>query len=134
MNSKNKMFVSLLAFILHHLNSHVSIKTITVYFSRIILNQITEIINIHWYWYLYRNCLDTFPSNGRKRIHRQRERKLGKFNSFTGLSFVWRPLLINLKGFGRTWWKIKKMEGWVINTYIASNKKSHEYSVISSIC
>ena len=46
-NSKNKVFVFLLAFFLHHPDSYISIKTITVYFSRIVLNQITEIINIH---------------------------------------------------------------------------------------
>ena len=30
------------------------------------------------------------------------EEKTGKFDSFTKLSFVWRTLLINLKGFGTT--------------------------------
>ena len=38
-------------------------------------------------------------------------RKLGKFDSFTRLSFVWRPLVINLKGFRTTLLKIKKMQG-----------------------
>ena len=44
-----------------------------LYVSRIIPNQITENINIHWYWYLYRNCLDTFPSDGRKWIQKERK-------------------------------------------------------------
>ena len=35
-NSKSKISVFLLAFCLYHLNSHISIKTITVYFSRIV--------------------------------------------------------------------------------------------------
>ena len=33
------------------------------------------------------------------RMYTQRERKLGKFDSFKRISFVWRPLLINLKTF-----------------------------------
>ena len=33
------------------------------------------------------------------RMSTQRERKLGKFDSFKIISFVWRPLLINLKTF-----------------------------------
>ena len=45
-----------------------------LYFSRIILNQITANINIHWYWYLYRNCLNTFPSDAREWIHKEREK------------------------------------------------------------
>ena len=44
-------------------------------FSRIIPNQITENINMHWHWYLYRNCLDTFPSDGRKWIHKKRRNR-----------------------------------------------------------
>ena len=36
------------------------------------------------------------------RMNTQRERKLGKFDSFSRLSFAWRPLLINLKGFHTT--------------------------------
>ena len=32
----------------------------------------------------------------------QRERKLGKFDSFRKISIVWRELLINLKGFPTT--------------------------------
>ena len=44
------------------------------YFSRIVPNQITENINIHEYWYLYRNCLDTLPSNGWKIIYKEREK------------------------------------------------------------
>ena len=44
-----------------------------LYVSHIIPNQITENINIHWYWYLYRNCLNTFPSYGRKWIQKERE-------------------------------------------------------------
>ena len=70
-------------------------------------------------------------------MNTERERKLRKFDSFTRLSFVWRRLLINLKGFRATWWKMKKMQGLVINKYQASNvdaKKSHEYNVISSTC
>ena len=45
------------------------------------------------------------------------ERKLRKFASFTRLSIVSRPLLINLKGFRATWSKTQKMQGWVINRY-----------------
>ena len=119
-NSKSKNFFFLLAFFLHHLNPYNSIKTITVYFSRIIPKQITENINIHWYLNWYRNCLDTFPSDGRKWIRKGRE-KLRKFDSFTRLSFVWRPLIINLKRFHTTWWKIKKMQRWVKSKYKASN-------------
>ena len=33
------------------------------------------------------------------RMYTQRERKLRKFDSFKRISFVWRPLLINLKTF-----------------------------------
>ena len=33
------------------------------------------------------------------RMNTQKERKLGKFDSLTRLSFVWGALLINLKGF-----------------------------------
>ena len=44
MNSKNKIYFFLLPFFLHHLNSYINIKTIAVYFSRIIPNQITEIL------------------------------------------------------------------------------------------
>ena len=73
-NSKSKNFFFLLAFFLHHLNPYNSIKTIAVYFSRIIPKQITENINIHWYLNLYRNCLDTFPSDGRKWIRKGREK------------------------------------------------------------
>ena len=103
-NSKNKISVILLAFCLYHLNSHISLKTITVYFSRIVPNQRTENINIHEYWYLHRNCLDTLPSNGRKWIHKELE-KIEEVR-FIRLSIVSRPLLINLKGFRATWWKI----------------------------
>ena len=31
-------------------------------------------MDIHEYWYLYRNCLDTLPSNGRKWIHKEQEK------------------------------------------------------------
>ena len=31
-------------------------------------------MNIHEFWYLYRNCLDTLPSNGREWIHQEREK------------------------------------------------------------
>ena len=31
-------------------------------------------MNIHEYWYLYRSCLDTLPSNGQKWIHKEREK------------------------------------------------------------
>ena len=68
------------------------------------------------------------------RMNTQTVRKLGKFDSFTKLSFVWRILLINLKGFRITSCKIKKNQGCVINKYKASNvdaKNSHEYCVIS---
>ena len=44
MNSKNKISFFLLPFFLHHLNSYINIKPIAVYFSRIIPNQITEIL------------------------------------------------------------------------------------------
>ena len=95
-----------------------------LYFSRIIPNQITENINIHWYWYLYRNCLDIFPSDGQEWIHKERG------NSFTRLSFVWRTLLINLKGFRTTWWKIKKKQGWVINKYKESKVDAKKFTWI----
>ena len=76
-NSKNKISVFLLAFfyftssefLYQHLNYYI--------FSRIIPNQITENININWYWYLCRNCLD-----------------IEMFDSFRKLLFVWRTLLI----------------------------------------
>ena len=35
-------------------------------------------------------------------MNTQRERKLGKFDSFTRHSFAWKLLLINLTGFGTT--------------------------------
>ena len=120
-NSKNKVFIFLLAFFLHHLDSYISIKTITIYFSRIILNQITEIIHIHWLiLILIQKLFGHFPRQWSK-TNTQKERKLGKFDSFTRLSLVWRLLLTNSKGLGTTWWKIKKLQGWVINKYIASN-------------
>ena len=31
-------------------------------------------MNIHEFWYLYRNCLDTLPSNGREWIHQEPEK------------------------------------------------------------
>ena len=64
------------------------------------------------------------------RMNTQRERKLGKFDSFTRLSFVWGTLLIDLKGFRTTWWKIKKKQGWVINKYKASNVDAKKFTWI----
>ena len=32
-----------------------------------------ENVNIHWYWYLYRNCLDIFSSDGQEWINKERE-------------------------------------------------------------
>ena len=93
-NSKNKISVFLLAFSLYHLNSHISIKTITVYFSRIVKIDIyTETV-----WTLCQAMVENEYTNS--------GRKLTKFVSFTRLWFVSRPLLINLKGFHTTWWKI----------------------------
>ena len=39
------------------------------------------------------------------------ERKMRKFVSFRRLLIVSKPLLINLKGFRATGWKIQKMQG-----------------------
>ena len=84
-----------------------------LYFSRFIPKQITEIINIHWYWYLYRNCWSLSQAIAESE-YTKRER-LAKFYSFTRLTrntrllFGWRQLLINLKGFRTTLWKMKKM-------------------------
>ena len=103
-NSKNKISVFLLAFSLYHLNSHISIKTITVYFSRI--------VNIDIYTWIYMNIdiytetVWTLCQAMAENEYTKSERKLRKFVSFTRLSFVSRPLLINLKGFRTTWWKI----------------------------
>ena len=66
------------------------------------------------------------------RIRVQRERKLGRFDSFRKLSFVWRTLLITFRGFRTTWWE-KKKQGWATNRYKASSmdsKNLHAYCVI----
>ena len=58
------------------------------------------------------------------------EKKLDKFDLFSILSFVWKTLLINLKGFPTTWWKLKKKQGWVINEYKANNVDVKEFTWI----
>ena len=90
-----------------------------LYFRCIILNQ----INIHWYTFIQK-VFGHFPKRW------PRMNNLGKFYSFTNLLFLWRILLINLKGFVANWWKIKKKQGLVTNKYKASNmnpRNSHEY-------
>ena len=64
------------------------------------------------------------------RMNTQRERKRGKFGSSRKLSFVWGKLLINLKGFLTTWWKIKNKQKWVINNCQASNVDVKEFTWI----
>ena len=107
MDSKNRISVFLLAFWIPILVSKL------LYFSRIIPNQITENVNIHWYWNFIQKFFGHFSKRW-PRINTQRERKLGKFDSYRRISFVWRPLLTNLKGFHPTCWKIKNKQGWVI--------------------
>ena len=50
---------------------------------------------------IIQKLLEHFPTRRSKR-NTQRERKLGKFDLFARLLFAWRPLFINLKGFGTT--------------------------------
>ena len=50
---------------------------------------------------IIQKLLEHFPTRRPKR-NTQRERKLGQFDLFARLLFAWRPLFINLKGFGTT--------------------------------
>ena len=65
-------------------------------------------------------------------MNTQREKRLGKFDSFRKLSFVWRTLLLNLKGFSTTWWTIKKNQGWVIKWKSKTGVTSSNPRVTSS--
>ena len=58
----------------------------------------------------------------------ERERELGKFDSFWKLSFVWRTWLINLKGVSTTWWKMSVWQVWVLNKHKASNEGAKEFT------
>ena len=80
-NSKNKISVILLAFCLYHLNSHISLKTITVYFSRIAPNQKTENININEYIDTYTETVWTLCQAVAENEYTKNERKLRKFVS-----------------------------------------------------
>ena len=63
------------------------------------------------------------------RINKQRERKLGKFDLFTRLSFVWRTLLIHCERLSHNLMENKKEAGMSINKYNkASSMDAKEFT------
>ena len=70
--SKNTISVFLLGSFLLYI-TWIPVSSWKIYFSFVNLNKITENINISWFWYLYRNCVDIFPSDGPEWIHKEWE-------------------------------------------------------------
>ena len=133
-SSKNKISVFLLAFfLLYIIWLPISVSKL-LNFSCIIPNQILKNI-IYFDINIYTEIVCTFSQAMAQNECTKRERKLGKFDSFRKLSFIWRTLLINLRDFRTIWWT-KKKQWWVANKYEASNMEanSYAYCVISSNC